>query len=80
MKRNTFVIDLGPTQEASLLLENLDEYVKLLGFSRKRFYLMAAATLIAQEGDNTKLIHQVADYLSGVGSKLGRPRSKEQNE
>lgn len=71
--RSTYMMDFGPTEEAQLLMENLDEYIKLTGFTRKRFYLMGAALLIGQNDDNPKLVMQIAEYLAGVGSRRGRP-------
>lgn len=74
--RATYVMDFGPTDEAKLLMQNLDEYIKLTGFTRKRFYLMGAALLIGQNQDNPRLVMQIAEYLAGVGSYRGRPRTR----
>ena len=69
----SFHINLGTTEEGQLLHENLDRYIRLTGYSRKRFFLMAAASLIGQQNDNPQLVMQIAEYLAGVGSLKGRP-------
>jgi hypothetical protein len=63
-KRAAFLIDLGDDEEARLLMENLDNYIRLTGWSRKRFYLMGAASIIGQSGENDNLVMQIADYLT----------------
>lgn len=65
MKRQKFLIDMGESPEGALLMKNLDTYIKLLGWSRKRFYLMGAAAVINHNGDNPALVQQIADYIAG---------------
>jgi len=72
---------LGNSKEARMLRRNIDEYIRLTGLSRKQVYLRGMATYIGANGDNSNLVVQIADYLSGVGSRLGRrpqPKKVEQ--
>jgi hypothetical protein len=64
-KRQAFLLDLGDDEAAELLLGNLDEYIGLLGWTRKRFYLMGAAAVIGRNNDNNDLVVQIAEYLAG---------------
>lgn len=66
-KRISFIIDMGSgdDEESEHLLENLDEYCKLLGWSRKRFYLLGASMIISENKDNPELVMQIAEYLAG---------------
>lgn len=62
-KRAVFIVDLGDNQEAFELLSQLDQYRKLLGWSRKQFYLRGAAEVIANNQDNPDLVLAIAEYL-----------------
>ena len=73
LKRAAILIDFGSSDEGKLLMDNLDEYIRLLGWSRKRMYLMGCAAVIGKNGDAPRLIEQIADYLAGRGSLKGRP-------
>lgn len=71
---NTIHFTLGNSKEARLLHQNINEYIRLTGLSRKQVYLRGLATYISAEDGNSKLVLQIANYLSGVGSRLGRPK------
>jgi len=63
MKRASFLIDMGQDQEAHDLMEAVNRYTHLLGWSRKRMFLMGVARVISDNEDNPELIMQIADYL-----------------
>lgn len=73
-EENVVHFSLGNSEEARLLRLNIDEYIRLTGLSRKQVYLRGIATYISAEDGNSKLVLQIANYLSGVGSRLGRPK------
>lgn len=61
-KRATFLIDLGDDERAFELMELLDQYIKLTGWSRKRFYLVGAAEIVGKE--NPVLAEKIAEYVT----------------
>lgn len=61
--RASFLIDLGADSDAHELMNQMDSYRKLLGWSRKRVYLMGMAHIISNNGDNPDLVVQIANYL-----------------
>lgn len=63
---------MGNSKEARMLRNNIDEYIRLTGLSRKQVYLRGIAMYIGANGDNSNLVVQIANYLSGVGSRMGR--------
>lgn len=71
-KRQVYTVDLGGSDEAALLAENLDRYIALTGKSKKWFLLQGVAMLIGENNDNPKLVMQIAEYLAGVGTQRGR--------
>lgn len=79
-KRNVYIVDLGPSEEASLLADNLDRYIALTGKSKKWFLLQGLAMLISENQDNPKLVMQIAEYLAGSGVRRGRPPINERSE
>ena len=62
-KRAAFLIDLGADDNAHELMNQLDSYRKLLGWSRKHMYLMGMAYVIGKNGDNPELVVRIANYL-----------------
>ena len=62
-KRAAFLIDLGADDDAHELMYQMDKYRKLLGWSRKRVYLMGMAHIISNNGDNPDLVVRIANYL-----------------
>jgi hypothetical protein len=61
--RATLILDLGGDDKDFELLAQLDKYRKLLGWSRKYFFLVGVAEFIAKKGDNPDLVIAIADYL-----------------
>lgn len=57
-------IDLGDSDEAGLLLDNLREFSKLSGMSQKRMVLFGIASFLEQSEEGAQLIKQIADYMS----------------
>lgn len=66
-KRAAFVIDLGADKDAHELMYQMDKYRKLLGWSRKRVYLMGMAHIISNNGDNPDLVVRIANFLEERG-------------
>ena len=62
-QRAAFLIDLGGDDDALELMAQLDKYRKLLGWSRKRVYLLGMAHIISNNGDNPDLVVRIANYL-----------------
>lgn len=58
-----WVIRYGNREEDHSLKENIDRYVDLIGWSRKRFLLIAVAEYIKKQGDNPELVMQIAEHL-----------------
>lgn len=58
-----WVVRYGSDREAKALKENIDEYIDLTGWSRKRFLLIAVAEYIKKAGDNPELVMQIAEHL-----------------
>lgn len=61
--RAAFLIDLGADDDAHELMNQLDKYRKLLGWSRKYMYLIGMAHVISKNGDNPDLVVRIANYL-----------------
>lgn len=45
------------------LLDMIDKYRRLLGWTWKRLFLVGVANSIAKQGDNPDLVVAIADYL-----------------
>lgn len=50
------------SSETKLLVENIERFRKLKGWTRKRVYLMGVASMIGT--DNPDLVTQIADYIA----------------
>lgn len=58
-----WVVRYGADDQAKDLKHNLDTYIDLTGWSRKRFLLIAVAEYIKERGDNPELVMQIAEHL-----------------
>lgn len=65
MNRVHIHIDFGADEEARELLDNLNKYINLLGWTKKRMFLMGCAMVIGKNGDNPDLVMQISRYLEG---------------
>jgi hypothetical protein len=68
-----FVVDMGDRDdaEAAELLDNIEEYIRLKGWTKKRFLLEGAGMIIAQE--NPALAMQIFDFIvNNIRSKRAR--------
>ena len=63
IKRAHIHIDFGQDEEAHSLMENLNRYINLQGWSKKRMFLMGCAEIVHKHGDNPELVLQIANYL-----------------
>lgn len=72
-KAAQIIVNLGTSDEAHLLQANISAYFVTLGWTHKRAFLIGIASIIGKNGDNPALVQEIADYLTGVGSRLGRP-------
>lgn len=71
-----FLISLSTTQQGRELARNLSDYIRLTGWTQKRFFLTGAAHMISLNDDNPELIMQIASYLS-TARPAGRPIKKD---
>ena len=58
-----WVVRLGTDESGWALKNNIDSYVDLTGWSRKRFLLIAVAEYINKKQDNPELVQQIAEHL-----------------
>ena len=62
-KRATFILDFGKGEDDKALVAMIDQYIHLLGWTRKRLYLMGAAKIISENNDNPELVIEIVNYM-----------------
>lgn len=62
--RATLLLDLGKDQADFEMLDKIDEFARLKGWSRKRIFLMGVAELMARDKTNPELLLNLVEYIS----------------
>ena len=61
---NSFVIQFGAGDDATILLNNIKFFAQTQNMSYKRFFLMAVASYVQETGQSPELIAQIAEHLA----------------